>query len=64
MSYQIKVTRSGGFLGYAESVLKVEGKIFETENEEEAKREAKKYNEEMNTPYSSASFYAEVIEIY
>lgn len=64
MTYQIRVTRSGGICGYAEAWAKVDGKIFETEDKEEAEKLVAKWIEKANGPCSTAHITYEVVEFY
>jgi len=56
MMYRIRAIRNGGFLGYAEAWLKRDDEIYETENKEEAEREAARLTEAMNNSFNPACF--------
>ena len=55
--FGVMCRRSGGMLGFAESLLKKDGQVQTFDTKEEAETEAKRCRDSMNSPYSSASFH-------
>lgn len=64
MVYRIRCYVSGGVTGSRQAWLKLSGKIYETDNKKAAEALARENTEEMNNPYSQASFQYRVIEMF
>jgi len=61
--YRIRAIRSGGLMGYAEAWLKRDDEIYETEDKEEAEKEAARLTKRMNSPFSPTRFTYKVCKI-
>jgi len=64
MLYRIRCYVSGGVTGDRQSWLKLNDRVYETSDKEEAESIAADNNKSMNTPYSVASFRYRVVEMF
>ena len=61
--FGVMCRRSGGMLGFAENLLKKDGKVQIFNTKAEAETEADRCRQSMNSPYSSASFNYWAVEL-